>query len=446
MEIGNFAFAHCVNLTEVDSETLKDHEGESGPAQGNHNHQMLQSIGYRAFHYCSLTGFNFNKHLVHIGEGAFRGNAIENINLSKCVELKKIPDQCFHEADGTIKSIILSVSIEEIGDYAFTGAAATTVFLGMNLKKVGHYAVSMAKLRVFIVPVSIETIYDDSFDFGSKGYTPIFVPARDLSKAEALIDLFETAGYEDFKQDNNVSKLYDDSVKYWESSSFCTDFLGGHVVDPTSSITRLEYPYGINHEGVAYGGACSVCGQGTESTQFTVRPILIAKGYSVCMFNGLYAFANGYEIYHNALHVYESVYGEVEIGILFLLGSRYSSVDLRQNIDSMGAALTQDQLPGSNLDAYVAIDYIFTYSKGIGPVVEGGTPRGDEPVIIAAYMLHKQDTENANGQIADVNKKGTSYYVQDTDELCILGQTSDKKFYTVSYNSIYGMIETLGLE
>ena len=440
LRIEDFAFAHCENLTEVGSETLGDHEGEGGPTMGNHNHQMLQHIGYRAFHHCSLENFNFNKHLVYIGEGAFRGNDFEVINLAKCVELKVVPNHCFDDSKKTIDTIILSVSVEEIGDNAFTGSAASTVFLGLNLKKVGHNALAMNDLDVLILPVSLTSIEKDSFEFGNKSYQPIFVPAKNLEDAERLIATMKAAGYTDLKQINNVDKLYSDSVNYWKKSTLCIDWLGGHIADPYSGITKIEYPYGIQHEGTAYGGACAVCGQKTADGTFTVRPILISKGYSICTYNGLYAFANGFEIYHNALHVYQQVYGEVELGILFLRNAVYKSgSDLRNNISSMGVCLDRATLlQGADPELFSSMDFIFTYSKGLDSVNGSTTNRGDEPVVIAAYLLHKDSTKA--GALYN-----TSHYVQDTDDLCIKGATSDNKYVTVSYYSIYGEMERQGL-
>lgn len=451
-KIEDLAFAHCESLTEVGSETLGDHEGEDGPAMGNHNHQMLQYIGYRAFHYCSLTDFNFNKHLVYIGEGAFRGNNFKVINLSKCVELKVVPAHCFHEAEGTISTIVMSVSVEEIGDNAFTGSAASTVFLGLNLKKIGHEALVMNDLDCLIIPVSLETVYSDSFSFGNKSYQPIFVPAKYLADAERVINTLKVAGYTELKQINNVGKLFSDSVEYWKTATLCTDWLGGHIADPYSGIERLEYPYGINHEGTAYGGACAVCGQSTPKGKFEVRPILISKGYSICTYNGLYAFANGFEIYHNALHVYEQVYGEVELGILFLRNSAYiAGADLRNDISSMGICLDQKTLMGDQIDSYSSMDFIFTYSKGIGAVNGSTTNRGAEELVIAAYLLHSN--QNAKHPVYDEDGNrteeveilyNTSYYVQDSDDLCVDGKTSDGKYVTVSYYSIYGEIQRQG--
>ena len=42
------------------------------------------------------------------------------------------------------------------------------------------------------------------------------------------------------------------------------------------------------------------------------------------------------------------------------------------------------------------------------------------------------------------NAKDTSYYLQDTDDLCIKGATSDGKYVTVSYYSVYGELRRQG--
>lgn len=126
LEIGDFAFAHCTGLDRFDA--------NDAVATGDHNHQMLQSIGYRAFHGCPLTSFIFNNHLVSLGEGCFEGCSIKEINLSRCSELKEIPARAFHEAEEESTSIILSNSIERIGDHAFTGVHASMIFLGTSLK------------------------------------------------------------------------------------------------------------------------------------------------------------------------------------------------------------------------------------------------------------------------------------------------------------------------
>ena len=449
LKIADYAFAHCTSLSRIDSQRLADHEGEEGdgPVQGNHNHQMLQHIGFRAFHDCPISSFNFNKHLVHLGEAAFEGCHFTKIDLSKCVELKVIPAYCFHEnANYHIETIMLSSSIEELGDYAFTGSSAGHVFLGLSLKKVGHGALTMSGSPEFvIIPPTLTEIYDDSFDFGNKSYSPIIVSADSANDVKELFNVLKSAGYTDLKQMNNPSKVYSDSVKFFADTKnpFCLTYLGGHTADPNSDIKSVEYPYGIMHEGTAYGGICAICDQATESV--TVRPIMIAKGYSIRLYGELAAFSNGYEVYHNSLAVYESVYGECEIGLLFALASKYNGAsanggfDFRNNISSIGAILDENQL---NMGEDASMDFIMTYSKGL--VTPEGANRGAEPVVIAAYLLHK-DAEKAG------DKYNTSLYVQDTDELCIHktynsngdvvqnGMTADGKYCMVSYNSISGI-------
>lgn len=457
--IGDFAFAHCVSLSQFESEALEDHEGEleeGAPVQGNHNHQMIQSIGYRAFHDCPLTTFNFNKHLVHLGEGAFEGCRFTEINLSKCVELKKIPAYCFHENDDYhISQIILSVSVEEIGDFAFTGSSASYIFLGTSLKKIGKGAITMAgKVELLVIPATITDIVKNSIVTQSNDYTPVIVAAKDVADVEALMAVFKDAG-SSFKFTGNASQVLAKSLDFLGESTLCANFLGGHMIDPSSDITEIVYPNGIGHEGVAYGGSCLVCQQETKET--TVRPILIAKGYSVSTYGDMPAFVNGFEIYTNALEAYEAVYGECEIGVLFLTKTNYDKylgegLDLRNNISSIGACLTESELPNSADINYSTIEFFVTYSKGIGVVDNSGIARGDMQIVISAYLLHKDETKAYKNFVSEMEDGtlemeqkvlyNTSYYVQDQDDICVGGETDDGKYLTVSYNSIYGYISS----
>ena len=58
--------------------------------------------------------------------------------------------------------------------------------------------------------------------------------------------------------------------------------------------------------------------------------------------------------------------------------------------------------------------------------------RGEAQVVICAYGYEKNT--------------GKVHYVQDLDEICVAGKTEDGKYFTVSYDSIYGYIRSLGLE
>ena len=441
LKIYDFAFAHCTSLA-----TFASNVSAEG-ATGDHNHQMLQTIGYRAFHDCAkLTDFNFNNHLITLGEGCFQGCSLSVIDLSKCVELTAIPNYCFHEADGTIEKIILPLSITHLGDNAFTGAHAEFIFLGNSLEYVGHNAINMDNISILILPASIKTVYKDSFKFGNKGYQPYIVGATSKTDVEDLFDILKAAGYTGLKQINNPSKVYSDSVAYFAKSnpSFCETYLGGHTISHRSnSITSVVYPEGIGHQGYATG-SCGVCQQKLDD-QVQLTPIMVAKGYSICTFNGLAAFSNGFEIYHDALEIYERVNGICELGILFMLETSYSEgMDLRGEVPTVGIYFTENELLEEGQISYKAMDFIMTYSKGLVYDVtdaQGNVTtinRGAVEVLISAYMLH---TESKAGDMA--NK---SYYLQDTDDICISGFTTDSKYATVSYDSIYGYIKSAGLE
>ncbi len=434
LEIGDFAFAHCTSLATVGSNV------SSEGAAGLHNHQMIQRVGYRAFHDCEkVTSFNFNNHLQYLGEGTFQGCSLTNIDLTKCIELKAIPAYCFHESNASeIKTVMLPNSVEELGDYAFTGTSAQHLFLGTGLKKIGHDAISMADADYVILPVTIETVYDDSISFGNKSYDLYIVGAKSDEDIERLFVLLESVGI-DLKQTNNAKKVYSDSLDFFGDTDnpFCINYLGGHTIDHNSTaVSGVRYPDGIEHKGYALG-SCGVCGQ-TLDTEIEITPIVVAKGYSICTFNGLAAFSNGFEVYHDALAIYEAVYGECELGIVFMLNNKYvEGSDLRNDIGSMGAYFDENTLlEGTNIKTYASIDYIMTYSKGLVYEDANGNTvnRGEVQLVISAYLLHISDKA---GEL-----KNTSHFVQDTDDLCIAGTTSDGKYVTVSYDSVNGFVQS----
>lgn len=438
LEIGDFAFAHCTSLATFASNHAKENLG------GNHDHQMLQSIGYRAFHDCEeITEFNFNNHLVSLGEGAFQGCSLKEIDLTKCIELKVIPAYCFHESNaGRIDTILLSNSVEEIGDYAFTGASASHVFLGTDVKKIGHGAIDMNKAQYLILPSSLEVIYEDSIEIGANSYVAVIAGARNQDDVAAVLEVIEAAGLS-IKHGSKPDKIWDNTKSFFSKTnpSFCEEYLGGHTVDHDSTTVKsVSYPNGIDHKGYAMG-TCGVCDQ-MLNTQVEISPIIIAKGFSICTYNGLNAFTNGFEVYHDALKLYETIYGECELGIVFLLDQLYNAnYDLHNDISKMGVCI-QYLISGETV-SFTAMDYVMTYSKGLtyeNGVDENGDPiivdRGSAPVVIAAYMLHKDSTKA--GDLAN-----TSNYVQDKDDICVAGTTSDGKYVTVSYNSIYGYVQGL---
>ena len=419
LRIEDFAFAHCTSL-----DTIEAHVGSG--TTGVHDHIRINHVGYRAFHHCAISWFPFNAHLTHLGEGAFEGCRFTEINLSKCVELNEIPAYCFHESDAvTVEVIIVGPHVKKIGDYAFTGASAEKVFIGTRVEEIGHGALSMADVDIVFLPVTIKTIYKDSVDFGNKGYKTYVVASRDIDEIQAMLDVLNTTDV-DWKN-VSASGLLRDTLKYFDNSdAFCVEYLGGHLIDTNSSVTSVSFPNGIQFEGVA-SGTCGVCLNAIETAH--LAPILVSKGYSICTFNDKYAFANGFEVYHDSLYAYEQVYGRLELGILFALNDKYQSVDLYSNIGSMGIAMTFVTAEEDNFQ-YESFDFIMYYSKGIEITNANGISRGEEQVVIAAYAKETN---------------GTIHYVQDDDHLCMAGNTTDGKYATVSYRSIYGYIETQGL-
>lgn len=434
LTIEDFAFAHCTSLSSFVG-------NYTGTATGDHNHQMLQHIGYRAFHDCPLTSFIFNNHLVYLGESAFEGCHMSTIDLSRCRELKVIPKKCFHEGERDDVHLVLSNSIERIEEGAFEGLHFSTVFLGTSLKYIGANAFEADKISLLVVPVTLvqDKVNDPngeetgltakSFLTGAQNTKIVIAGPYTAASADALAaELSKCPGK---IGSYSGSDLIDYTVKYYKKNpNACVELFGGHSIDDNSkNIQDVKYPNGIGHAGIAYGGSCGIClAETTETTLLT--PILVSKGYSICTYNGVSAFSNGFEIYHDALHAYESVHGECELGILFLRSAKYiAGSDLKNDISSMGVCLDRATLlQGADPELFSSMDFIFTYSRGLGTI--DGVNREKEEVVIAAYLLHKDSTKA--GALYN-----TSYYLQDIDDLCVAGKTSDGKYVTVSYYSIY---------
>lgn len=390
LKIDDFAFAHCIELSNIDM-----------PAD-----VRIQHIGYRAFHGNRFTSFVFNEHLIYLGEACFEHCDFENINLSKCTELKEIPANAFHESEATKVQIILSNSIERIGKNAFTGLHASILYLGTSLKYVDEYAFDADKLDLLLVPVTLEKLEVTAFATGAANTKIAIVgPYNDESAAKLATVLNVCEGAKKLASATG-SGLISYTQDYFSSGSFCEDYCGGHTYDDKSEVSgSVTFPNGFDHEGYVTGATCGVCLTPSEETH-TILPIIFSKGYSLCEYNDMIAYTNGFEINHGSLAVYESVHGTLDLGIVFLGAASYQSGDDLYTIAPVKMAIDK---------TVPTFDFIVTYSTG--------ELRVAVPVIIAAYL------KDANGNCT---------YIQDQDEICLAGKTSDGLFNTISYNSIYG--------
>ncbi|MBO5286558.1 MAG: leucine-rich repeat domain-containing protein [Clostridia bacterium] len=394
LKVDDFAFAHCIELANI---VMPDDV-------------RIQHIGYRTFHGCKFTSFTFNEHLVHLGEGCFEHCDFTSINLSKCTELKVIPANAFHESEASKVEIILSNSIETIGANAFTGLHASVLYLGTSLKYVGEYAFDADKLDLLLVPVTLENLEVTSFATGAANTKIAIVGPYDEETAKSLASVLNKC--EDAKK--LASATGAGLISYTEdyfsgNSSFCEEYCGGHTFDHNSTVTgTVTFPNGFDKEGYIAGARCGVCLAETIETQ-TLLPIIFSKGYSLCTYNNMIAYTNGFEINHGSLSVYEQANGALELGLVFLGASAYSAGDDLYTIASVIIPVDKSM--------YATFDFVVTYSTG--------AQKAGVPVIIAGYV------KDSNGNIS---------YIQDQDDICLAGKTSDGLYNTVSYNSIYGDI------
>jgi hypothetical protein len=175
-EIGNFAFAFCVNLKNINL--------------GN----KINSIGVFAFYYCkSLTTITIPESVEFIGSSAFSNDtslknvnynainsssmgydsekdfsvfsnsAVENLNIGNRVE--KIPLGLFSKLT-SLKSIEIPDSVVTIENYAFSGdKKLSKLQLGNSVKTIGAYAFkNCKKLKELTIPESVTRIETTSFD------------------------------------------------------------------------------------------------------------------------------------------------------------------------------------------------------------------------------------------------------------------------------------------
>lgn len=146
--LGESAFASCTALAEV---------GSAG---------CLRDIGPKSFSGCnSLTGFDFGRELVSVGEEAFASTAIVRADLSGCLSLTDISPWAFADCsdlrtielpanlrlvsqgllfgDDGLVSVSLPSGLTEIADYAFYSVSSLdSVAVPQSLGRIGELAMS----------------------------------------------------------------------------------------------------------------------------------------------------------------------------------------------------------------------------------------------------------------------------------------------------------------
>lgn len=155
-EIGDSAFSYCSKLKDI---IIPD---------------TVKEIGASAFEYCSsLKSIKLPRDLTEINERLFYYSGIENVDIP--VGVKIIGKEAFSCCK--IKKITLPEGIEEIKDFAFSGADVDEsygfilkeIILPESLKKIGRCAFLGCRVLDVEIPKNVESIGGSAFD-GCKSF------------------------------------------------------------------------------------------------------------------------------------------------------------------------------------------------------------------------------------------------------------------------------------
>lgn len=119
--IGKNAFHYCIGLTSADIQlssvdTLDDYTFIGCKLLPSINlPRNLKNLGIGVFHSCTnLNKVLFPSTLISIKESCFQNCALNNVDLSQCINLHEIPDRCFYN-NANLQSITFPPSINTFG-------------------------------------------------------------------------------------------------------------------------------------------------------------------------------------------------------------------------------------------------------------------------------------------------------------------------------------------
>lgn len=151
--IGSCAFSKCNTLENIKLPT------------------NLVAIGSGAFSNTGIKELVLPKTTVRIGDNAFNGSAIININLEN---VKTIGEGAFASARNLEGELNIS-KVDTVKSAAFSGTNISSIFFSPALKVIGNYAFSGYKGNVLVFPENLEQIGNNAF-YGSSNITEIELP------------------------------------------------------------------------------------------------------------------------------------------------------------------------------------------------------------------------------------------------------------------------------
>ena len=167
VEIGGYAFYNCESMTTLDlsAKTLKIEE--------------------YAFYNCGLTVVNIpeDSNLEFIGEAAFRGcTALEEIYLDKAKSLVTIGKSAFEYCEG-LTDLTLPSSLEELGDWAFSGCDNLKYNIQNGVGYIGNHENRFIMLHKYLDQSKTKVSVSDKTKFI---HTAAFKDAKSLTSVRMI--------------------------------------------------------------------------------------------------------------------------------------------------------------------------------------------------------------------------------------------------------------------
>lgn len=165
--LGSDIFADCASLSTVNLNGAKVIPGSTFrncPALAEvTGTQNVSHIGDDAFKGdAALTAFKFGKSLTYLGDAAFAGTSITDVDLTESTRLDKIGDRAFSHS--AVETATLPDNLQTIGTGSFIDTRnLTDIHIPTGTITISDHALKGAALDSIILPDGLETIGDHAF-------------------------------------------------------------------------------------------------------------------------------------------------------------------------------------------------------------------------------------------------------------------------------------------
>jgi hypothetical protein len=166
--IGTYAFSNCANITEIvlgnNTEVGEGVFARCTKLATVTGSEDLTSIGDYAFMGCSgLQQFGFGEKIKTIGEGAFDGTALNELDLTSSSKLATIGARAFANNTSLQKVTFNQSDAPTLGEGAFLGCTSISTFSMPGVSELPDYVLSETKsISELVLPATLSYIGDNA--------------------------------------------------------------------------------------------------------------------------------------------------------------------------------------------------------------------------------------------------------------------------------------------